>query len=148
MLCSWGDWFETRFGGNPEDRFSRDKAQLIPCNLHIPPPCDFATKSIHTITACFRGWLPWRRSCDLAMTQSVSGSTITAPRGIYIEVAKVPYFMSIYMGPTCITFQNSIPFSKLEFWKSDEAKSRKNYNSVRNLQMISKFKLDLCFKYL
>ena len=28
-LCSWGDWFETRFLGNPEDRFSRDEAQLI-----------------------------------------------------------------------------------------------------------------------
>ena len=24
-LCIWGDWFETRFVGNPEDRFSRDE---------------------------------------------------------------------------------------------------------------------------
>ena len=27
-LCSRGDWFETRFGGNQNDRFSRDEAQL------------------------------------------------------------------------------------------------------------------------
>ena len=27
-LCSWGDWFETRFVGNPQDRFSHDKAQI------------------------------------------------------------------------------------------------------------------------
>ena len=27
-LCSLGDWFETRFVGNPEDRFSRDAAHL------------------------------------------------------------------------------------------------------------------------
>ena len=26
-LCCWGDWFETRFVGHPEDRFSRDEAQ-------------------------------------------------------------------------------------------------------------------------
>ena len=25
-LCSWGDWFEYRFVGNPGDRFSRDEA--------------------------------------------------------------------------------------------------------------------------
>ena len=29
-LCSWGDLFETRFVGNPEDRFSRVAAQIIP----------------------------------------------------------------------------------------------------------------------
>ena len=28
-LCSWGDWFESRFDGNPEDRFSRDEAHMI-----------------------------------------------------------------------------------------------------------------------
>ena len=28
-LCSWGDWFETRFGGHPENRFSRDEAHII-----------------------------------------------------------------------------------------------------------------------
>ena len=27
-LCSWGDWFETRFFGNPEDRFSHDEAHM------------------------------------------------------------------------------------------------------------------------
>ena len=27
-LCSWGDWFETRFVGHPEDRFSRDEAHM------------------------------------------------------------------------------------------------------------------------
>ena len=27
-LCSLGDWFETLFVGNPEDRFSRDEAQI------------------------------------------------------------------------------------------------------------------------
>ena len=27
-LCSWGDWFETRFVGNPEDRFCRGEAQI------------------------------------------------------------------------------------------------------------------------
>ena len=27
-LCSWGDWFETCYVGNPEDRFSRDEAHL------------------------------------------------------------------------------------------------------------------------
>ena len=28
-LCSWGDWFETRFVGNPKDRFSRDEAHIM-----------------------------------------------------------------------------------------------------------------------
>ena len=28
ILCSWGDWFETRLVGNPEDRFSRDVAHM------------------------------------------------------------------------------------------------------------------------
>ena len=28
-LCSWRDWFEAHFFGNPEDRFSRDKAHLM-----------------------------------------------------------------------------------------------------------------------
>ena len=36
-LCSWAGWFESDFVGNPEDRFSRDEAQLIspelPCFL-------------------------------------------------------------------------------------------------------------------
>ena len=27
-LCSWGDWFETRFVRNPEDRFCCDEAHL------------------------------------------------------------------------------------------------------------------------
>ena len=27
-LCSWGDWFESRFVGNPEDRFSHDEAHI------------------------------------------------------------------------------------------------------------------------
>ena len=27
-LCSWGIWFETRYVGNPEDRFSRDEAHM------------------------------------------------------------------------------------------------------------------------
>ena len=30
-LCSWEGWFESRFHGNPEDRFSRDKAHIISC---------------------------------------------------------------------------------------------------------------------
>ena len=28
-LCSRGDWFETRFVGNPEDRFSHDEAYMF-----------------------------------------------------------------------------------------------------------------------
>ena len=28
-LCRWGDWFETHFVGNPEDRFCRVEAQII-----------------------------------------------------------------------------------------------------------------------
>ena len=27
-LCSWKDWFLSRFFGDPEDRFSRDEAQM------------------------------------------------------------------------------------------------------------------------
>ena len=27
-LSGWGDWFESRFVGNPEDRFRRDEAQI------------------------------------------------------------------------------------------------------------------------
>ena len=33
-LCSLGDWFETRFVGNPEDRFSRYEAQLM-VDIHL-----------------------------------------------------------------------------------------------------------------
>ena len=29
IFCSRGDWFESRFDGNPEDRFCRDEAQII-----------------------------------------------------------------------------------------------------------------------
>ena len=28
-LCSWADWFEIYLVGNPEDRFSRDEAQMV-----------------------------------------------------------------------------------------------------------------------
>ena len=28
-LCSWGDWFETHFAGNPEDRFCRADTQIM-----------------------------------------------------------------------------------------------------------------------
>ena len=28
-LSIWGDWFESRFDGNPEDRFSRGEAHMI-----------------------------------------------------------------------------------------------------------------------
>ena len=28
-LCSWGDWFESRYVGNHEDRSSRDEAHII-----------------------------------------------------------------------------------------------------------------------
>ena len=27
--CNWADWFETRFVGNPEDRFCRDEAHIM-----------------------------------------------------------------------------------------------------------------------
>ena len=32
-LCSWADWFESCFVGNPEDRFSRDEAHIWPNNF-------------------------------------------------------------------------------------------------------------------
>ena len=32
-LCSWGDLFETRFVGNPEDRFSRVAVQMLSAYL-------------------------------------------------------------------------------------------------------------------
>ena len=28
-LSGWGDWFESRFVGNPQDRFSRVEAHII-----------------------------------------------------------------------------------------------------------------------
>ena len=34
-LCSWGDWFETGFVGNPEDRFSHNEAHII-CFTRLP----------------------------------------------------------------------------------------------------------------
>ena len=34
-LCSWGDWFETRFVRNPEDRFSCNEAHMLVVD------CDF-----------------------------------------------------------------------------------------------------------
>ena len=33
-LCSLGDWSETRFIGNPEDRLSRDEAHLV-VDIHL-----------------------------------------------------------------------------------------------------------------
>ena len=33
-LCSLGDWFETRFVGNPKGRLSGDEAHLV-VNLHM-----------------------------------------------------------------------------------------------------------------
>ena len=32
-LCSWGDWFESHFVGNHEDRFCRDEAHINPDHL-------------------------------------------------------------------------------------------------------------------
>ena len=32
-LCSWAGRFESYLVENPEDRFSRDEAQLIPCDM-------------------------------------------------------------------------------------------------------------------
>ena len=34
-LCSWAGWFESDFVGSPEDRFSRDEAQLIAPELLV-----------------------------------------------------------------------------------------------------------------
>ena len=33
-LCSLGDWFDTRFVGNPKSRLSRDEAHLV-VNKHL-----------------------------------------------------------------------------------------------------------------
>ena len=33
-LCSLGDWFETRFVGNPKGRLFRDEAHLV-VNIHL-----------------------------------------------------------------------------------------------------------------
>ena len=33
-LCSLGDWFETRFVGNPEGRLSQVEAHLV-VNIHL-----------------------------------------------------------------------------------------------------------------
>ena len=33
-LCSWGDWFESPFVGNPEDRFCRDEAHIMDYQYH------------------------------------------------------------------------------------------------------------------
>ena len=33
-LCSLGDWFDTRFVGNPKGRLSRDEAHLV-VNKHL-----------------------------------------------------------------------------------------------------------------
>ena len=33
-LCSLGDWFETRFVGNPNGWLSRDEAHLV-VNIHL-----------------------------------------------------------------------------------------------------------------
>ena len=32
-LCSWGDWFETHFVGNPKDRFYPDEAHIWVCTI-------------------------------------------------------------------------------------------------------------------
>ena len=70
-LCSWGDWFETRFAGNPEDRFSHDRAHIVDfrvfetmlsdagdcLSVHLPDYCDSSIdeiiqqrKSIYNLT--------------------------------------------------------------------------------------------------
>ena len=33
-LCSLGDWFETRFVGNPEDKLTCDEAHLM-VDIHL-----------------------------------------------------------------------------------------------------------------
>ena len=33
-LCSLGDWFETRFVGNPKDSLFRDEAHLV-VDIHL-----------------------------------------------------------------------------------------------------------------
>ena len=70
-LCSWGDWFEIRFVGNREDRFSRNKAHIVDfrvfetmlsdagdcLSVHLPDYCDSSIdeiiqqrKSIYNLT--------------------------------------------------------------------------------------------------
>ena len=34
-LCSWAGGFESRFGGNPEDRFSRDEANFVQTLIYV-----------------------------------------------------------------------------------------------------------------
>ena len=34
-LCSWGDWFESRFVANPEDRFCRNEAHLVEPFIYV-----------------------------------------------------------------------------------------------------------------
>ena len=49
-LCSWGDWFETRFVGNPEYIFSRDVAHIMLLNIKIPPTVGIQTPISMTST--------------------------------------------------------------------------------------------------
>ena len=59
-LFSWGDWFETCFVGNPEDRFSRDEAHIFPCP--VSESClwhaDLSWRAVHWHTL----------SCDIKIT--------------------------------------------------------------------------------
>ena len=47
-LCSWGDWFESRFVGNLKDRFCFDKAHII---MVINRQCILAGWSVHMLFA-------------------------------------------------------------------------------------------------
>ena len=47
--CSWGDWFETRFVGNPDDRFSRDEAHMSQSNAYSDQHMSRMLKNVHTV---------------------------------------------------------------------------------------------------
>ena len=66
-LCSWRDWFETCFVGNPEDKFSRDKACLLltlwsTCHWTLFGPCRFGTAICSKTFLTVSFWIPLQKT--------------------------------------------------------------------------------------
>ena len=78
-LCSWGDWFEYHFVGNPEDRFCRVDAHIEACVLSLP----FFVYNFTKLTAIF-GNLETSQ-CHVLLLQKTSGTTISGKQEIHLD---------------------------------------------------------------
>ena len=80
-LCSWGDWFETRFDGNPEDRFSCDEVIFLTVDDDEGSDKKGNVAASNNYTCMFEVWL---RNCMIGIIISWAGHIYYAFKSVVI----------------------------------------------------------------